>query len=94
MYAFLNGHVTPDTVLHWSRSGEIAFMAVLGGVSSFFGPIAGAGVFILLRSEAQQLTEYWHFVMGLVLFLVIVLEPEGIAGLAKRGYNRVVAEIK
>lgn len=90
MYAFLNGHVTPDTVLHWSRSGEIAFMAVLGGVSSFFGPIAGAGVFILLRSEAQQLTEYWHFVMGLVLFLVIVLEPEGIAGLAKRGYNRIL----
>jgi len=88
MYAFLNGHVTPGTVLHWSRSGEIAFMAVLGGVSSFFGPIAGAGAFILLRSEAQQLTEYWHFVMGLVLFLVIVLEPGGIAELAKRGYRR------
>jgi branched-chain amino acid transport system permease protein len=89
MYAFLNGHVTPDTVLHWSRSGEIAFMAVLGGVGSFLGPIAGAGAFILLRSEAQQLTEYWHFVMGLALFLIIVLEPEGIAGLAKRGYDRL-----
>ncbi|WP_336135189.1 branched-chain amino acid ABC transporter permease [Natronomonas amylolytica] len=88
MYALLNGHVTPDTVLHWSRSGEIAFMAVLGGVGSFFGPVAGAGAFILLRSEAQQLTEYWHFVMGLVLFLIIVFEPEGIAGIAKRGYKR------
>lgn len=88
MYAFLNGHVTPDTVLHWSRSGELAFMTVLGGVGSFFGPIAGAGAFILLRAEAQQLTEYWHFVMGFVLFLIIVFEPEGVAGIAKRIYGK------
>lgn len=88
MYAFLNSHVTPDTVLHWSRSGELAFMAVLGGVGSFFGPIAGAGAYILIRSEAQQITEYWHFVMGLVLFLIIVLEPEGVAGIAKRVYRK------
>lgn len=89
MYAFLNGHVTPDTVLHWSRSGELAFMTVLGGVGSFFGPIAGAGAFILIRSEAQQITGYWHFVMGLVLFLIIVFEPQGIAGIAKRARGRV-----
>jgi branched-chain amino acid transport system permease protein len=94
MYALLNGHVTPDTVLHWSRSGEIAFMTVLGGVGSFFGPIAGAGAFIILRSQAQQLTEYWHFVMGLVLFLVVVFEPEGIAGMVKGGYRRGVDTIK
>ena len=84
MYALLNGHVTPGTVLHWSRSGELAFMAVLGGIGSFFGPIAGAAAFILVRSEAQQLTEYWHFVMGAILFLVIVFEPKGVAGIAKR----------
>ena len=89
MYAFLNGHVTPDTVLHWSRSGELAFMTVLGGVGSFFGPIAGAGAFILIRSEAQQITGYWHFVMGLVLFLIIVFEPQGVAGIVKRARGRV-----
>jgi len=88
MFAFLNGHVTPDTVLHWSRSGEFAFMAVLGGVGSFFGPLAGAGAFILIRSEAQQFTEYWHFLMGLVLFVVILYEPQGVAGIAKRLYGR------
>lgn len=84
MYAFLNGHVTPGTVLHWARSGELAFMAVLGGVGSFLGPVAGAGAFILLRAEAQQLTGYWHFVMGLVLFSIVVFEPKGIAGIVKR----------
>ncbi|PSP76789.1 branched-chain amino acid ABC transporter permease [Halobacteriales archaeon QS_3_64_16] len=89
MYAFLNGHVTPGTVLHWSRSGELAFMTVLGGTGSFLGPVAGAGAFILIRSQAQQLTEYWHFVMGLVLFLVIVFEPEGIAGIVSRIRRRV-----
>jgi branched-chain amino acid transport system permease protein len=89
MYAFLNGHVTPGTVLHWSRSGELAFMTVLGGTGWFFGPITGAGAFILIRSQAQQLTEYWHFMMGLVLFLVIVLEPEGISGMGARIRRRV-----
>lgn len=84
MYAFLNGHVTPDTVLHWSRSGELAFMTVLGGTGSFFGPVVGAGAFILIRSQAQQFTEYWHFVMGLVLFLIIVFEPKGISGIFNR----------
>lgn len=84
MYTLLNGHITPATVLHWARSGEFAFMTVLGGTGSFFGPIAGAGAFILIRSEAQQLTEYWHFVMGLVLFLVIVFEPRGLAGIVSR----------
>ncbi|MFC7157044.1 branched-chain amino acid ABC transporter permease [Halomarina halobia] len=88
MYAFLNSHVTPGTVLHWSRSGELAFMTVLGGVGSFFGPIAGAGAFILIRSEAQQFTEYWHFVMGLVLFLIVVFEPEGVAGIARRVHGK------
>lgn len=88
LFAFLNGHVTPDTVLHWSRSGEFAFMAVLGGVGSFIGPLTGAAAFILIRSEAQQFTEYWHFMMGLVLFLVIVFEPQGVAGIAKRMYWR------
>jgi|AntDeeMinimDraft_5_1070356.scaffolds.fasta_scaffold00819_7 branched-chain amino acid transport system permease protein len=89
MYAFLNGHVTPGTVLHWSGSGELAFMTVLGGTGWFFGPITGAGAFILIRSQAQQLTEYWHFLMGLVLFLVIVFEPEGISGIGARIRRRI-----
>ncbi|WP_254525673.1 branched-chain amino acid ABC transporter permease [Natrinema caseinilyticum] len=89
MYAVLNGHVTPGTVLHWSRSGELAFMTVLGGTGWFFGPITGAGAFIIIRSQAQQLTEYWHFMMGLVLFLVIVFEPEGLSGMGARIRRRV-----
>ena len=93
MYAVLNSHITPDTVLHWSRSGEFAFMAVLGGVGSFVGPIAGAGAFIIIRSQAQQLTEYWHFVMGAALFLIIVLEPAGIAGIVKRSYRKVAESV-
>jgi branched-chain amino acid transport system permease protein len=94
MFALLNGHVTPDTVLHWSRSGEFAFMAVLGGVGSYIGPLAGAAAFILIRSEAQQFTEYWHFLMGLVLFLVIVFEPQGVAGISKRVYGRAKEMIR
>jgi len=68
---------------------ELAFMTVLGGTGWFFGPITGAGAFILIRSQAQQLTEYWHFLMGLVLFLVIVFGARGHLGIGARIRRRI-----
>ncbi|HEX9418917.1 MAG TPA: branched-chain amino acid ABC transporter permease, partial [Methylomirabilota bacterium] len=47
----LNGLTTPD-ILHWGFSGEIVFMAVLGGFRNFTGPIVGAVVFNYLKTYA------------------------------------------
>jgi branched-chain amino acid transport system permease protein len=57
-------------------------MAVLGGFSNFFGPVIGALSFILLQDQLQSLTEYWRFVMGAILALIVIGFPQGIAGLA------------
>ena len=56
--------------------------AVLGGFSNFFGPIVGALTFTLLQDQLQSLTEYWRFVLGAILALIVIGFPEGIAGLA------------
>lgn len=84
LYAVLIGHITPE-YLNWTMSGEIAFMALLGGIGTFLGPVVGAGGFILLQELALSYTEYWHFTMGLVLLVVVLtLREKGIWGGAKR----------
>ena len=59
----LNGLTTPD-IIHWTFSGEIVFMTVLGGFRSFAGPIVGAIVFNYLKTYAVGYTVYWQFLLG------------------------------
>ena len=57
-------------------------MAVLGGFSNFFGPIIGALAFTLLQDQLQSLTQYWRFILGAVLAVIVIGFPGGLAGLA------------
>jgi branched-chain amino acid transport system permease protein len=68
---------------YWTHSGTLIFMTVLGGFSSFAGPLVGAGVFIFLQDSLMSLTEYWRLVMGVVLVLIVVLFPRGLVGMAQ-----------
>jgi branched-chain amino acid transport system permease protein len=79
--AFRVGLADPELV-YWTQSGQMVFMAVLGGFSNFFGPIVGALAYILLEDQLQSLTQYWRFVLGAVLALIVIAFPTGIAGLA------------
>jgi branched-chain amino acid transport system permease protein len=79
----LNGLATPD-VLYWPFSGEIVFMAVLGGFRSFTGPIIGAVVFNYLKTYAIASTVYWQLLLGVVLVVLVLALPAGIAGTLQR----------
>jgi branched-chain amino acid transport system permease protein len=57
-------------------------MTVLGGFSSFLGPIVGALALTLLQDQLQSYTQYWRFVLGAILALVVIFLPRGLAGLA------------
>ena len=78
----LNGLTTPD-ILYWPFSGEIVFMAVLGGFRNFTGPIVGAVVFNYLKTYAVGFTVYWQALLGIVLVVLVVALPTGIVGTAK-----------
>jgi branched-chain amino acid transport system permease protein len=79
----LNGLTTPD-ILYWPFSGEIVFMAVLGGFRNFTGPIVGAVVFNYLKAYAVASSEYWQLVLGVVLVVMVLVLPSGIVGTVAR----------
>ena len=78
---FRIGLADPELV-YWTQSGQLVFMAVLGGFSNFFGPIIGALGFTLLQDQLQSLTQYWRFILGAILALIVIAFPGGLAGLA------------
>ena len=79
---FRIGLADPELV-HWTHSGLLVFMTVLGGFTSFVGPILGALTFTLLQDQLQSLTQYWRFFLGAVLALIVIAFPTGIAGLLR-----------
>ena len=83
----LNGLTTPD-ILHWTFSGKIVFMAVLGGFRTFVGPIVGAVVYNYLESYAVGYTVYWQLFLGVILVVLVLSLPTGIVGTAERLLGR------
>jgi branched-chain amino acid transport system permease protein len=79
LWTFVNGHVTAD-LSHWVFSGEIVYMTLLGGFGIFEGPIVGAIIFTYLKLYAMGNTQYWMFVIGGTLIVLVLLLPNGIAG--------------
>jgi branched-chain amino acid transport system permease protein len=79
----LNGLTTPD-ILHWTFSGKIVFMAVLGGFRTFVGPIVGAVVYNYLESYAVGYTVYWQLFLGVILVVLVLSLPTGIVGTIER----------
>lgn len=84
---FRIGLADPELV-YWTHSGLLVFMTILGGFNSFFGPVIGALVYVLLHDQLQTLTQYWRFVLGAVLAILVIGFPAGIAGLIERFTTR------
>ena len=68
-------------MMHWTRSGDLIVMVVLGGMGSLFGPIIGAVALLVLEEALSGITEYWQIILGPLLLLVVLFARGGIAGL-------------
>jgi len=73
-------YLTPD-YMHWTRSGEIMFMVILGGIGTTTGPVLGAFVLLLLEDVLAGWTEHWQIILGPFLILVVLFARRGLAGL-------------
>ncbi len=82
LYALLNNFTDPRA-LRWDMSGNFVIMAVLGGMRSFWGPLIGAGIFVVLQDYVSSRTENWMSVVGLVFVLVVLFFPRGVLGLLR-----------
>lgn len=67
-------------LLHWTTSGQILVMVILGGLGTLIGPLIGAAVVVLLKHELSQYTDYWGFWLGLFLIAVVLSGRNGIVG--------------
>ena len=90
------GFISPAT-MHWTRSGDLIVMVVLGGMASSFGPLIGAVALlsleealpVLIRVSASpvfgdaavRMAEYWQIVLGPLFLLVVLFARGGIDGL-------------
>ena len=70
---------SPD-LLHWTMSGELMVMVVLGGLGSLWGAVFGAAALVILHSVLAQWTEHWQIVLGPILVAVVLLARRGIWG--------------
>ena len=83
LYGLLNNFADPHD-LHWSQSGEFVIMAVLGGMRTFWGPLVGAAIFVLLADYLSSHTENWMSFIGLFFVLVVLFFPRGLLGALRR----------
>jgi branched-chain amino acid transport system permease protein len=73
-------YLTPD-FMHWTRSGEIMFMVILGGIGTTAGPLVGAVALLLLENTLSSWTTHWQLYLGIFLVLVVFFAKRGLAGL-------------
>ncbi|MBU1568900.1 MAG: branched-chain amino acid ABC transporter permease [Proteobacteria bacterium] len=67
-------------LMHWTLSGELMVMVLLGGLGTLFGPVLGAAVFLLLEETLAMYTEHWMIYMGPFLVLTVIFAKHGLFG--------------
>ena len=80
VYALFQDMISADG-FHVMVSFAPILMTLIGGIGSFFGPLAGAAIFEILEELTSRYTERVELVMGLILIFVIMYAPLGFMGL-------------
>jgi branched-chain amino acid transport system permease protein len=83
LYALVNNFADPRG-LHYSQSGDFVMMAVMGGMRSFWGPLLGAVVFVVLQDYLSSITVNWMSFVGMLFVAVVLFFPRGLLGFVRR----------
>ena len=68
------------TDVHWSMSGEVVLMTLLGGMGTVFGPVVGAAVIITMQNYLAQLGAWVTVVQGVIFVICVLAFRRGIVG--------------
>jgi branched-chain amino acid transport system permease protein len=79
LYGIFSRGVFADYVF-WSKSAEVMIMTLLGGMDFFWGPPVGALALVWLNQQITDITQYWSFVLGTILLVLLFAFPGGIVG--------------
>lgn len=94
--ANLDRFVSPS-LMHWTRSGELLIMVILGGMGRLYGAVLGAALFLILQDILPGLLDrvqdgwgqHWQVAMGPILILIVLYARGGVAGLIESGWRKV-----
>jgi branched-chain amino acid transport system permease protein len=67
---------------------DYVYMTILGGIEYFWGPVVGAATLVLLNQQITSYTQYWPFVLGVILLVLLFAFPGGIVGGIAAGLAR------
>jgi branched-chain amino acid transport system permease protein len=76
------------TDVHWSMSGEVVLMALLGGMGTIFGPFVGAGIVVTMQNYLAGFGAWLTVIQGVVFVLGVLLFREGVIGVLARRLRR------
>ena len=77
MMANFSKFISPDT-LHWSQSGELMIMVIVGGAGTLLGPAVGAVLFLGLQTMLTGWTEHWQVILGPILVIIALFTNAGL----------------
>jgi branched-chain amino acid transport system permease protein len=84
LFANHTNYITP-AYMDWTRSGEIMFMVILGGMGTAPGPALGAFALLIVEDQLAGWTEHWQVILGPLLILCVLFFRRGLAGLLPGG---------
>ncbi|MEW6265797.1 MAG: branched-chain amino acid ABC transporter permease [Thermodesulfobacteriota bacterium] len=73
-------HMAFPILVHWSKSAEPMLMVILGGMHSYWGPLVGAILFVILEMIIGRTTIYWLLILGVSILILVMFFPQGVWG--------------
>jgi branched-chain amino acid transport system permease protein len=73
-------YISPN-LLHWTQSGTLMVMVIIGGVGTLFGGALGAVALLVLEEVSADYTTHWQFYVGWILLAVVLFAPRGLMAL-------------
>jgi branched-chain amino acid transport system permease protein len=80
LYILYRGYTGPGVMGAFEGAG-VLMMVLLGGMGSLWGPLVGAAIFIFMKDFLSSLTEDWEILVGIIVILLVLFLPRGVAGL-------------
>jgi branched-chain amino acid transport system permease protein len=68
------------TDVHWTMSGEVVLMTLLGGLGTVFGPVVGAAIIITMQNYLAQLGAWVTVVQGAIFVVCVLMFRRGVIG--------------
>jgi branched-chain amino acid transport system permease protein len=83
LYAQFQEFISTSTI-DLGMSTNVLFMAFIGGVGYFWGPLLGSGIFVYLSEYLSRFTDRWEFILGVMFVIIVLIAPQGVLGIAKK----------